>query len=279
MTKNSGYENYKKLIDELAEKVSTLTVDERTEVTTAAFKSVRKATQTYEDALAKCIDYTREACDIENDFRLGLIPWDEAYRKLLLCKFHAESARIRAEYNYERSLLVGAESLYHRIFGTREVGRKGEAGQRFYGIKTHLESDGIYVKTPICPRKTYYEVRENGRISLADPIFPEYVGAAIMSDSNYDNYDFSRYDKKTIFLLYVYPKEGLSDEIPDIDNHNSKALVNAISDFFDTGDTAFTTSIRAEAVLSDDVEPGTYTTVMPGTSAHIESAKIIQYWQ
>lgn len=198
---------------------------------------------------------------------------------------NSRTPRIEAELI--SCLRVNAARLYnasaHAIRYTPEADWTGERfGKELLEgrlVEAHLESDGIYIRLPMLGSRNARLT--NQRIQQADRnIFRNEIVYAIEHDDRFQSYDFSRFDHKIIQFLYVYNLDprSHSHRIIDNDNHETKAIQDAVALFLPGGDCGLTCANFSASTLSNEIPEGTYITVAAAKNGVKPSDEIIKRW-
>ena len=184
-------------------------------------------------------------------------------------------------------LRVNAVRLYnastHTIRYTPESSSESEqVGKECLGdrlVEVHLAPDGIFIRLPMLGSRNSRPGKAKLNQTNAS-IFRDAIVYAIEHNSCFLTYDFARFDDKIIQFLYVYnlDKGSCSHRIIDNDNHDTKAIQDAVALYLPGGDYGLTCSNYSESVLSKEVPEGTYITVIEAKSGVKPSSEIIQKW-
>ena len=150
-------------------------------------------------------------------------------------------------------------------------------------IVSHLESQAIFVRTPMLWSRNNRRVRGNKGRTIGPEkctIYRESVYYSIILDPDFQTYDFSRYKKKIIHYLYIYrdlPANKMY--LIDNDNHETKHVTDAIVRFLPAGDTPLNCNFYSSAMLTDLIPEGTYITVTPMESRMLPDNEIVDFWR
>ncbi len=150
-------------------------------------------------------------------------------------------------------------------------------------VIVRLENDGIFIRMPML-WSTNYRMRNNKTrmeaLAERDDVFASAVRQGILTAPNYDHFDTSRYIEKTVIFLYVYPiSERYGALAADNMNHLTKGVLDAATMVLPGGDSPFSCSVFCSATRSDEVESGTYMTILPGRDSIMSSENILRFWR
>ncbi len=198
---------------------------------------------------------------------------------------YSQIPRIEAEII--SCLRVNAVRLYnasaHAIRYTPARNRTNEqSGKEMLGgglVEAHLESDGIYIRLPMLGSRNARPGKM--KIDQANASnFRDSIVYAIEHNDHFRDYDFSRFDHKIIQYLYVYnlDLQGHSNRIIDNDNHNTKAIQDAVALYLPGGDFGLSCANYCASALSKEVPEGTYITVAAAKNGVKPSDEIIKKW-
>lgn len=150
-------------------------------------------------------------------------------------------------------------------------------------IRVCLEPDAIYIRMPMLRNIQNRLARgEKSRVieSSQSKMYREPLHYAVAGCENFRSYDFDSFAWKTIQFLYIY--RGLPANkiyICDNDNHETKPIIDAIAHFLPLGDHPLSCEIHASAMLSDEVEEGTYITVTRLSEGMKTAKEVLEYWK
>ncbi len=150
-------------------------------------------------------------------------------------------------------------------------------------VLVRLEHDAIFVKTPMLwsknPNKKSQRLEKN-QIDQRVVFFREAISNAFKTAPNFDIYDLSKYACKIIHFCYVYNDESAKKMMAtDNDDHETKYVQDAIAMYLPGGDSPFSTSIFSSAVLTNEIQEGTYITVTQRDHGVLPEQKIISFWR
>lgn len=152
-----------------------------------------------------------------------------------------------------------------------------------YCAACYLTDDAIFIRMPMLwnrqinkrigkPKQSFYD--------KANTLFSNSVSYAIEHSDGFNNFDFDRFALKRFQFLFCYSQnDAKRSSIPDNDNHDFKAIQDAVSMYLKGGDSAFSSETTLASASTDDVRSGTYLTVSRLQDAPIASDKIIEFWR
>lgn len=149
-------------------------------------------------------------------------------------------------------------------------------------VLSFLESDAIYVRTPMLWSRQNRKIRGNKGRTIGPErcvFYRDSVRYAIMIDPSFASYDFEKYQRKIVHYLYIYhdlPTNKMY--LIDNDNHETKHVTDAIIQFLPGGDSPLTCNFYASAAVSEAIPEGTYVTVTTATDGIKSDEEIIRYW-
>ncbi len=149
------------------------------------------------------------------------------------------------------------------------------------GIECYLEQDAIYIRLPMLWSRNNGKrssKRETFFVPEMSKMYRESVDAAIRLTGNYSPESFADYEYKTFQYTFLYHKSG-EYVCVDTDNHETKAVTDAVAGFLPNGDSARYASFVERTTFSDDISAGTYLTVIPGEFNVYSIEEIIDYWR
>lgn len=162
------------------------------------------------------------------------------------------------------------ENRYQRIFLPQDR------------VLASLESDAIFVRTPMLWNRQNRRVRgKDGRTIGADRCknYEDSVRFAIRLAPNFEEYPFANFKEKIVHFLFVYADISANKSfIVDNDNHITKYVNDAITEFLPGGDYPLLCSTYHSAAISKEIPEGTYITVTKASDGLKSHDEIINFW-
>lgn len=84
---------------------------------------------------------------------------------------------------------------------------------------------------------------------------------------------FEMFREKTVTFFSVYPSNEAS--LLDSDNHDTKTITDAITDYLPGGDDAPGCDFSFKTVLTDEIEPGSYIVISPGGENETKASEMV----
>ena len=127
-------------------------------------------------------------------------------------------------------------------------------------VSVKISGDTIIAQTPhLLTRITTFKYLGGNRIPQTYSYFFAYEVSALL-ESMFD--EIPQYEQKNVLVLAVY--ESSERNIPDTDNLDTKAIVDAITRFLPGEDNGACCSFSGISIRSGSIAPGTYFITTPG---------------
>ncbi len=150
-------------------------------------------------------------------------------------------------------------------------------------VRSFLENDAIYVRTPRLYSMQSRAVRGKKSRVIRQTQSTSYANSiqwSIKLQENYMTYDFTKFVNKILHFLYVYIDSPQSKWFSsDNDSHETKPIIDAITQFLPNGDSPFTCDIYNTAVRTNEVSEGTYITVTSRSDGIKLNEDVINFWK
>lgn len=150
------------------------------------------------------------------------------------------------------------------------------------GVDSYYENGLFFVRTPMLASRNYYSAavskgaKTNSYLRDCAPIFKDTVRQSMANLMREINDDLSAFRSKTILFLFSYSSANRRKML-DNDNHDTKGIQDAITSHLPGGDGALSCRVIYDTVLTDEVEEGTYITVMPSNRT-VSNEEVVKFW-
>ena len=200
--------------------------------------------------------------------------WTLSDRLIIRLRFFLNTINSCTCFPPQRDLFdgVGAENdLYERIILPLDQ------------IVTHLKDEAVFLKMPMLGSlQTASDYKKNSlRISNKYlRIYRKSIIKSIELNPDFDSYDFGKFKDKIVHFLFVYNNESIRDRhLIDNDNHDVKAVTDAITLYTGTGDGPLVCSFFLESTFTSSIPEGTYVTMTSKEHGLMSASKIIDFWK
>ena len=150
-------------------------------------------------------------------------------------------------------------------------------------IETHLENGAVFVRLPMLGSLHTATDYKNNSSRISGKylrIYHKSVVKSIELHPDFPSYDFGQFRNKTVHFIFVYhPKTSSQYQLIDNDNHDIKAVVDAITYFTGTGDGAMVCNLFLESAISSLLPEGTYVTMTGMENGVLPKEEILHFWE
>ena len=168
----------------------------------------------------------------------------------------------------ERSIRTRMSLLYDSLSAPYRIGEYSRYEAERYeiekfwkqveGIKCVYENEKFYIRIPMLLQKIVPKSPKDQRLRY--PTYYDYFFADVLNNEinaiEKDGFEFTKWIHKTINYCFIYSSEY--KQFADSDSHDTKAITDALSSQFPTGDSGLYTTEVFRTFSISDMKTGTY---------------------